>query len=594
VLRRLLTLFDRDVKLRLLLLIAGSLTIAVAEAAAMLAILPLMALLSGASPDSDAQLRLLDRLFGQPSPDRLAAYVALLVLAGFLMKGVCALAIRWWALGFIFHQLVDTSSRLLRYFLQAPYSMHLRRGSADFLRVLNEGASGLYGGVLLGTVSAITEAITIAVLAIALFVASPLETAVLATYFGGAAWILQRTMKPRARQAGHGYITSILDANRAALHGLGGIKEVRLRHEEALFVDKYARARKRGAEAQRLSGFLTELPKHALELVFIVGIGLLAFIAYSQSNPAKALGTLAIVGVAGFRVLPGAVRLVASINGVRGALPSLEVVEPDLLAMIRLKTAIRTAEPERLALSQALVLNDVRFRYDADGPEVIRGVTLNIPAGSSTALVGGSGAGKTTLVDIVLGLHQPSAGTILADGVEVSRNLDAWQAGLAMVPQDVFLLDDTLRANIRFGGTPAPEQDPLMDLVLEQAQLDDVLSGLPDGLETTLGERGSRLSGGQRQRVGIARALYRQPQLLVLDEATSALDNETEHRIAQTLSKLHGSMTVLIVAHRLSTVRHCDRIVVLQAGAIRTLGTFEELLERDEYFANLVRLGSLH
>lgn len=586
-------LFERDVKVRLGLLILGSLTIAIAEAAAMLAILPLMALLSGETPADNSQLRFLDGLFGHPDSNVLAAYVGILVLSGFVFKGLCALAIRWWALGFVLHQFVATSSRLLRYFLQAPYATHLRRGTPEFLRVLNEGVSGLHNGVLLGIVSAISEAITIAVLAAALFVASPLETSVLAVYFGGAAWILQRVTKRHARRAGEANLRSALEANKAALHGLGGIKEVRLRQQEALFVDEYERARTHGAQAQRVGSFMTELPKHALELVFVVGIGLLAVIAYSQSDPTQALGKLAIVGVAGFRILPGVVRMVASINGIRSSVPSLAVVEPDLLAMQASRTEARRESPQALPLERSLEIVDVHFSYDTAGPDVIRGISLDIPAGSSVALVGGSGAGKTTMVDIILGLLAPASGSILADSTDVQTNLDAWQAGLAMVPQDVFLLDDTLSANIRFSNDAVADSDPLLDRVIEQAQLADVVAALPDGLDTMVGERGSRLSGGQRQRVGIARALYRQPRLLVLDEATSALDNETEHKVARTFGELAGNLTVLIVAHRLSTVKHCDQIVVLEAGKVRSIGTFNELLQQDEYFANLVRLGSL-
>jgi ABC-type multidrug transport system fused ATPase/permease subunit len=592
-LRRLDALFPRDVKLRLLLVVLGSLTIAIAEALAILAVLPLMALVTGATPRSNAELRFLHDLFGHPSQDRLAVYVALLVLSGFILKGVAALAIRWWSVGFVLAQGTASSARLLRYYLQAPYSMHLRRSTPDFLRVLNEGVVGLHGPIVLGGVSAITEFITVLVLGLVLLVVNPLGTLVLGVYFGTATWALQRAVKHRTRRAGATIIDSAFHSNKTALHALGGIKEIKLRHEGEAFVTTYQAERTRAAAAMRVQTFVGELPKYVLEILFVVGMGIITAIAYSREDPERALGTVALVGVAGFRILPSVVRMMASINIVRGAVPTLDVIEPDLLEANRADLVPPTPSGVRLPLASSLELSDVHFRYEGADHDVLQGVTLRIPAGSSVALIGSSGAGKTTLVDVILGLHSPTAGSVRADGTDVHGSVAEWQAGLAMVPQDVFLLDESLRDNIRFSALPTAVPDPLMDRVLDQAQLQDVVAAATQGLETKVGERGARLSGGQRQRIGIARALYRQPTLLVLDEATSALDNETEHKVTATLDGLHGTLTMIVVAHRLSTVRHCDQVVILEHGQVRAVGTFEELARTDDYFARLVTLGSL-
>lgn len=593
-LRRLNALFPRQVKLRLALVVLGSLVIAIAEAAAILAVIPLMALVTGSDPRSTSALRLLHDTFGQPREDRLAIYIALLVLAGFITKGISALAIRWWSVGFVLTQGTVTAAKLLRYFLQAPYSLHLRRSTPDFLRVLNEGVGALHGPIVLGGVAAVTELITVLVMGAVLLAINPLGTLVLGLYFGLSAWALQRSVKSRTRRAGATIIDSALHSNKTALHALGGIKEIKLRHEGEAFVASYEAERMRSAQAMRVNIFVGELPKYVLEILFIVGMGLVTAIAYSQDDPQKALGTVALVGVAGFRVLPSVVRLTASTNMVRAALPALDVVEPDLL-MANTQVAVPSAQPvERLPLETKLELIDVNFRYAGSDRDVLKGLSLVIPSGSSTALIGTSGAGKTTLVDVILGLHAPDSGTVLADGVDVHKQVAAWQAGLAMVPQDVFLLDESLRENIRFSASPSDHRDPVMDKVVEQAQLGDVVSAAREGLETKVGERGARLSGGQRQRIGIARALYRQPTLLVLDEATSALDNETEHKVTRTLDDLHGQLTMIVVAHRLSTVRHCDQVVILEEGRVRAIGTFAELAESDEYFARMVSLGSLN
>jgi ABC-type multidrug transport system fused ATPase/permease subunit len=287
------------------------------------------------------------------------------------------------------------------------------------------------------------------------------------------------------------------------------------------------------------------------------------------------------------------VRMMAAINIVRGAVPTLDVIEPDLLEANKTDATDLQTPVARLPLTVGLELRDVHFRYEGTDHDVLKDVSLRIPTGSSLAIIGGSGAGKTTLVDLILGLHSPTSGSVVADGKDVHASLASWQAGLAMVPQDVFLLDESLRDNIRFSATPPPDPDHLMEKVLAQAQLEDVVAAAEHGLDTHVGERGTRLSGGQRQRIGIARALYREPTLLVLDEATSALDNETEHKVTATLDQLHGQLTTIVVAHRLSTVRHCDQVVILENGRVRATGTFDELSRSDEYFARLVSLGSL-
>ncbi|MEO7628130.1 MAG: ABC transporter ATP-binding protein, partial [Nocardioides sp.] len=511
----------------------------------------------------------------------------------FIVKGAAALAIRWWSVGFVLAQQTAASAKLLRYFLQAPYSVHLRRSTPDFLRVLNEGVGALHGPIVLSGVAAITELITVLVLGTVLLVVNPMGTLVLGVYFGTAAWALQRAVKHRTRLAGAIIIDSSYHSNKTALHALGGIKEIKLRHEGEAFVSSYQAERTRAAGAMRVNTFVGELPKYVLEILFVVGMGLITAIAYSQEDPERALGTVALVGVAGFRILPSVVRMMASINIVRGALPTLDVIEPDLLQANRAELVPTTPVGTRLPLTTSLDLTDVRFRYEGSDHDVLQGVTLRIPAGSSVALIGSSGAGKTTLVDVILGLHTPDSGCVSADGADVHASVTAWQAGLAMVPQDVFLLDESLRDNIRFSALPAEDPDPLMARVLEQAQLKDVVAAASEGLDTSAGERGARLSGGQRQRIGIARALYRLPTLLVLDEATSALDNETEHKVTATLDGLRGSLTMIVVAHRLSTVRHCDQVVILEHGRVRATGTFEELTKTDDYFARLVSLGSL-
>ena len=238
-------------------------------------------------------------------------------------------------------------------------------------------------------------------------------------------------------------------------------------------------------------------------------------------------------------------------------------------------------------------MHRVSFRYPGATEDALSSVSVTLAHGSSIAFVGGSGAGKTTLVDVILGLHDPYEGRVTVDGVDIAGRKRRWQTNVGYVPQDVYLLDATLAENIAFDQDSSTIDNAALVRAIAQAQLDDMVARLPSGVDTQVGERGSRLSGGQRQRIGIARALYRRPELLVLDEATSALDNETEHRINETIRELHGAITLVVVAHRLSTVRHADQIAFMNQGRVECVGTFDEVREQSPEFERLVRLGSM-
>ncbi len=281
-----------------------------------------------------------------------------------------------------------------------------------------------------------------------------------------------------------------------------------------------------------------------------------------------------------------------------GAVNGIRFSREPLRHLIRERRTLDVARQEAVSRvvtddvpSGTIEVSDLRFTYPMrPEQEVLSGIDLTIRDGESIAFVGTSGAGKSTLVDLLLGLLAPTSGEIRAGGIDIQDNLPGWQRHVAVVPQDVVLFDDSLRANIVFEmeGDEARLQD-----VVKRAQLTHLVADLPEGLDSPVGERGTQLSGGQRQRIGIARALYREPRVLVLDEATSALDNETERRLGETIDGLKGSMTIVIVAHRLSTIRNCDRIVFMSAGKVAGLGTFDEVARQNKEFATLVRLGSL-
>lgn len=587
--RRALRLFDRRTTKRFTLALVGSIVISVAEVLATLLVIPLMQLITQIPSGS---LDLIRRMLGQPDDNTLAIVLAAAVGVGFIGKSVLALTIRWWTIGFVSRRMVDASADLMRYYLHAPYSLHVQRGSADLLRRVNDSMSNVFGLILVPAVSIVTDAVTVAGMTIALLIAAPAPTVLAAVIFGLGGYLMQRYTKQTTMRASWAITDSSLVAMRYALQSFGGIKEIKLRNEQDVFVEGYAAAKMESAMQNRTITFLSDFPKYATETLFVIGIGAMTAVLFAQQSSGQALGILALFAVAGFRVMPGTVRVVAALNTIRSGGPSLDLVEGDIQAM-------RATPPPRLEVRQPMRLEDelrvdgVGFRYDDATTDVLTGCHLAVPAGSSLALVGSSGAGKSTLVDLLLGLQTPTAGRITADGEDTVTRRAEWQAGLAVVPQDVFLLDGSLRDNISFSPQSGDTDEDHLLRVVQHAQLEELVAELPDGLDTHVGERGTRLSGGQRQRVGIARALYRDPQMLVLDEATSALDNETEHRISETVRGLHGDVTLIIVAHRLSTVRYCDQIALLSAGRVAATGTFDGLRRENEEFARLVELGTL-
>jgi ABC-type multidrug transport system fused ATPase/permease subunit len=593
-LAKLRLIFDRRTKIKLVLATVGSVAVALLDTLAIALVLPLVDLATGTGTASGPTAWISDQL-GNPERGTLTVILTIAVVGLFILKDLGSMAFSWWISGFIAYERVRVSSRLLHHFLTAPYPMVSRRSSADLLRSMNDSVFNLFNFTVSGLMNSVTSAIAILAIIGALFVVAPLPTLAVVAYVGVAALLYLGLIKPRASAAGRSMSTAFVESWRSAFAALGAMKEVRIRGSQEHFVGNYRAAAGQAAQASRTANFLAGLPKYVLEILFIAAVGLVLLLSALTSagqGGSSVVALLALFVAAGFRVLPAITGLLGSMSSIRVGTASLDVVLGELKVLHSTGQGDRVAEPA-LPLTESIELSGVSFRYpDADN-DVLADVALTIPSGSSIAFVGGSGAGKSTLVDLIVGLYTPRAGSITVDGVNAVTHRDRWQRNIGYVPQDVHLLDATLAENIAFDVSRRAIDESRLTAAIAQAQLRDIVAELPQGADTPLGEKATRLSGGQRQRVGIARALYHQPQLLVLDEATSALDNETEHRISQTITSLHGAITVIIVAHRLSTVRHCDQIAYLKNGRIQIVGTFDSVRKDNAEFAELVRLGSL-
>lgn len=557
-----------------------------------LAMVPLMSALTGDAATAAAGAGFLSEFLPEPGSSNYIIAAAGLLAGAFVLKAIFGIAYRWWSLGVLAHEQVRVSSEIMRRHLLAPYAMHRRRGYAELTNVLGSVVPMAFRAVATVLV-VMSEALTIIMVAVAVLVIQPVLALVAFTLLAGLGFIFQRIVRQRQQSLGVETIRLGQSAGAATLQAYGGAQEVKLRDNATPFVRTYESANRRSVEAQRQLQFLGELPKYLFEVMFVLVLAVAAIVLFSAANTdGAALVGLATFGVAGVRMLPSAVRLLASVGILRSSWPGVAELLDERDALDGMDELVSPAG--EVEFSGELRLRGVDFAYqDEPDTEVLRRIEISVPQGSSIALVGPSGSGKSTLVDILLGLQRPTEGVLSCGGIDVWRSISDWRQSVAVVPQQVFILDASLRRNIVFDVPDNKIDEDLLADVVRRSQLQDLVDGSREGLDLLVGDRGARLSGGQRQRIGIARALYRQPSILVLDEATSALDNITEQRITETVEALRGEITVVMVAHRLSTVRDADQFVVLDGGSVAAAGTFDEVVQTNALFAELVRLASL-
>ncbi|MBP1326222.1 ABC-type multidrug transport system fused ATPase/permease subunit [Leucobacter exalbidus] len=533
----------------------------------------------------------ISQLFGGPSTSTLIMIIAIAIAGFFVTKSVGTVFFRWWLLGRTTRIAADASTELMRMFSLEPFARHRAREAVRIQRDVGS-ANDHAANVLLGVVGMLADLLVLVLLSVVLFVISPFVALFAAFLFGVVLMGTQRLLRARQTRIGIENAEAELNSLQYLIPALHGFKDVRLSGSAGAFADGYWKARMKLAHATRMLSITSELPRYLMEIVLLLAIGGIALILFATGTPDHAMSVLAVFGAAALRALPTLNRVGASLATVRSSRAGLTIVltEAEELERGPRHNEIPLGDQN---YSGDIVVDNVTLQYeDAERP-VLDGISLVIPENSTVAITGSSGAGKSTLVDLILGMLRPTSGDITCGGRSISADIAAWYRELGVVAQDVYLLNDTLARNVAFGPPGTVANQTRLDRALKLAQLEDVVADLPEGTETVIGERGMRLSGGQRQRLGIARALYKEPRFLVLDEATSSLDNLTEHAISQLLKSLKGSMTVVIVAHRLSTVRDADKIVFLSDGQVQTEGTFAQVSERNEQFARLVELGKL-
>lgn len=522
-----------------------------------------------------------------------------LAVGFFVVKSLCMAGLRWWAVGVIQDSAATTATRLFAAYMRAPMSFHDERNSATSVRAVTNTVQILYTQGFTAAASGVAEAATLVVLGGFVFVVTPLPALAGAVYLALAALAFLRVLQPRTKRMAERNQELTADAVQSVNEGLGGLREHRVRGSVTSLVTRFGRQRQDQAAAQRFTSFAQELPRYYLEVLVLGGFGVVALVVIAANPGPESLGVLAVLLAVVLRILPSMSRLLSVASSLRSGEAALEVITDDLDAMgiDRLASVPLPSQSDAgvqgfgaSAGGSALELRDVTFRYASAAAPALAGVSIQVPAGSSLGVVGPSGAGKSTLVDVLCGLRSLEAGEVLVGGEPLVASAVDRRSRVGLVPQDVYLVDGSIARNVAFG---SDEDRSHVWEVLEMAQLAEFVRSLPAGLDTVVGERGTRLSGGQRQRIGIARALYGRPGVLVLDEATSALDGETEAGVVDAVSALSGDMTLVVVAHRLSTIRHCDRIVYLEDGQVQALGTFNEVAASLPRFARAVEIAGL-
>lgn len=482
------------------------------------------------------------------------------------------------------------AGRLIRTYMAAPYGFHLAHNRSELLRNIDNEVKNLCYQVISTLLDLATKvAILLGVLGF-LMVVEPWITLAWIVFVGSLAYAGIRFVSPRLRDSGLVQQKACAEVNQALYQALGGIKEIRILGREQFFIGKVMRAIQHLSVVNRFKLFIGKMIPPASEMAAMTGLlGLSCALVLIGRDTSSILVTISLFVVGLVRLREATSAAMTNLANVQYSLVSVDPIYEDLTSL--------PAPPFRMAGEKLvagprprheIALEDVWLRYDGSHSHALQGVNLVLPVGSAIGLVGRTGAGKSTLVDVLLGLLEPEQGSLLIDGKRIGpAELPAWRSQLGYVPQAIYILDDTIRRNIALGIRDEDIDEVALNRAIEDAQLGPFIERQPHGLDTTVGESGARISGGERQRIGIARALYNNPSVIVLDEATSALDNTTEKALIEAVDGMRGHRTVVMIAHRLTTVRDCDMLYYLKDGRIEACGTYDELRRDNHEFREM-------
>lgn len=577
--RKLIVLLDERQKRKMALLVFLMLIGAVLETLGVSMIYPVLKVVMTENAVQDSRtLQIVCDLFRIDHEDTRSLMV--LVMSGlivvFALKNMFLFFQQKVQLKFVYTNQFATSRRMMINFMQRPYEYYLNADTSVIQRSITSDVNNMYG-LILSLLQLVSESIVFVCLVVVSLVTDVWMSITVAFLLVAALLIIKCVLKPIMRRAGEENQEYYSGLYKWIDQSVMGIKEIKIADKESYFINEYAKCGAGYVSAVQRYNLYNATPRLLIETVAIAGMILYVMVSMLKGGEiANIMPQLGILAVAAMRLIPCANRINNHLTSIAYFEPFFMGVSDNLQEEIRdesinydEETYRKTDEVEKLEIRDKIELKDIVYKYPNSEVLIFDHADMEIPIGKSVGIVGTSGAGKTTVVDILLGLLQLQNGQILADGKEVREHYRSWLKNIGYIPQTIFMIDSTIRKNVAFGCADEDIDDEKVWRALREAQLDEFVRGLPQGLDTGIGERGIRISGGQRQRIGIARALFEDPEVLVLDEATSALDNETEAAIMDSINRLHGRKTLIIIAHRLQTIEKCDMVYRVENGAAK-------------------------
>lgn len=509
------------------------------------------------------------QMFGCSTTESFLTVVALGIIVIYVVKNVYLWVEQNLIMKFTYGMQQKLSTRLLTTYLSEPYTFHLNKNIAELQRSMQED-TGLFTQVLMHTLQLVAEVVVCIVLGVYLFTVSNSITVVIVGLLILCVVLFTKITKCFTEQLGKEAQVYKGKLYQWVNQSLGGVKEVKVLNREEFFVSSYKKYYGLYIKGVRINRLLSITPKYMVEAVCMTGllIAIIIKLNFGHGELENFIPQLATFAVAAFRLLPSVGRINEHVNNILYAVPSVDLIYGDLKGIEDYQESKGEEEGKEWSFEHGITAKHITYAYPNTDTNVLEDANCVIPKGKTVAFIGSSGAGKTTMADIILGLLAPQRGKILVDDIDVFKNLTMWHHQIGYIPQVIYLSDDTIRNNIAFGIHEDQIDEEAVRTALKKAQLAEFVDTLPDGLDTIVGDRGVRLSGGQRQRIGIARALYHDPGILVLDEATSALDNETETAVMEAIESLQGSKTMIIIAHRLTTIQNADIIYEVGDGKV--------------------------
>lgn len=593
--KELIDFLDRRSRLEICLLTIPMFMVTVLEMMSIALILPVIQVVLMNDNESPAAAFLIGLLPAGLSPDRVAASVAIIFAVAFALKNILLLGLIHLVNRVIYQKTARFANRLYGQYLYRPLLFHTGRDSAEIVRNLITGAGQAFEAIRLLLLSLLEALLMLGAIGVLLFV-EPMITVILAGFLLtlgflfhlGSASAFYRWGKHMMHYEGR--LIALINQSLIA------IRDVKLFQAYRFFGGRYLDiALSRALFSSRLATS-AQIPRLLIETCVVAGfmVFVISLLGLNKAS-GEVMAILGLYGMAAFRMMPSLNRVLTSMAELQGRTAYVNELHRDL-ADGEIDTDRQPDAPEGGGGPGGgqIRLQDIVFTYPDTVHHALNGISLTIEKGQSIGLVGSSGAGKTTMVDILLGLLRPRSGQLLIDGEDASANLSDWRRKIGYVPQNFQVVNDTVWRNIAFGVDEKDIDTARVEEIIGMMRLGEHIASLPDGMDTVLGEYGAKLSGGQNQRIAIARALYRDPEILIFDEATSALDNETEHEITSAIQELAGEKTIIVIAHRLSTVKNCSKLVFMKDGQIQAVGTFEELMANDADFNRMAQLGDFN